>query len=385
LTQINPSKALYIGITGAFNSGCTESAKYLEDKHGFTRVSLSEALRKEFNLDKDTPRWTQQDKGNLIRKDKGSHILMDLALKEKVEEEATTPYRLVAETIRHPEEAEFFLRTFPNAYIITIYASQEDRIIREEAHGEIDKETFIEADIRDSGNTEPEYGQQITKCVNMADYFINNSEGLQKLKGKLDLFVNQISGEAEYEVETHEVMMSHAFMQRLLSKCLGRQVGAVIAKDKHVISAGWNSVPDGMPDCKQCNRKAMRECKKCGADLLSNLGTCPNTECGHKNDETKPLLEKHLDLCYSVHAEERAIMRALKSGFPLEDATLYCTTSPCLLCAKLIVESGLKKVLYVEPYPFSESETILNAGGVKADRFFGFTARHLYRLHARKE
>jgi dCMP deaminase len=131
-----------------------------------------------------------------------------------------------------------------------------------------------------------------------------------------------------------------------------------------------------------CRRKELLKCEECGRDgLLRSVGVC--SFCGTEDRAKKSVLEKHLDLCYAVHAEERAILQALKKSIPLESATLYCTTYPCLMCAKIILESKISRVVYVEPYPYSKSKEILESKKVpEVHRFRGFTIRNLYRVHA---
>lgn len=113
-----------------------------------------------------------------------------------------------------------------------------------------------------------------------------------------------------------------------LSKCLSRQVGAVITKDNRVIGIGYNKVPDTCKDCKTCIRKA-----------------------------SKP--GKHLDMCKALHAEEYAILDALKSYDDLDNCNIYLTTSPCYHCAKLIIQTKIKKIYAIDDYPDANAKAIL--------------------------
>lgn len=379
---------LYVGITGAFASGCTTSAKYLAKRHRFRRISLSEILKREFELKGKQPREEMQDFGDEIRKGKkgsNKNVLMHLALDDviiKPEKENRSPSkRVVFETIRNPAEAELLLQNVPNAYLLAIYANQKDRQHRVKATTIPKKQKFVENDIRDSGDYQADYGQQVTKCVNMADYHIQNSGTMEDLEKKLDDFFRIISGKSPYEPKLDAIMMSQAFMLRLLSKCWGRRVGAVLVKDDNIISTGWNALPSGMEDrcATECSRKELHKCNNCSEPIQITYGEC---KCGHDNKKEKSLLEKHLDLCYALHAEEKAILQAGKIGTSLEGATLYCTTFPCLLCAKMIVESGITRLVYVEPYPHSDSLEIFKSRGknFKIERFEGLTAKHLYSL-----
>jgi dCMP deaminase len=74
-------------------------------------------------------------------------------------------------------------------------------------------------------------------------------------------------------------------------------------------------------------------------------------------------------LCYAIHAEQNAIIQAAKLGVSIEGATLYCTHQPCVVCAKMIVNAGIKRVVYVEGYPDEFAVTMLDEGGVTLERY----------------
>ena len=99
-----------------------------------------------------------------------------------------------------------------------------------------------------------------------------------------------------------------------------RHVGAVIVKDKRILTTGYNGAPAGI---KRCTEKG--ECLRKKLNIPS--GT------------------RH-ELCYAVHAEQNAIAQAAKQGISVAGATLYCTHQPCVICAKMIINSGISKVFY---------------------------------------
>lgn len=123
----------------------------------------------------------------------------------------------------------------------------------------------------------------------------------------------------------------------------GRQVGAVIVRDKRILTTGYNGAPSGIRSCVEKG-----ECMRDKLGIKS--GTCA-------------------ELCYAVHAEQNAIIQAAKLGVSLQDATLYCTHQPCVICAKMIVNSGIGKVFYKEGYPDEFAREILNEAGVKLIQF----------------
>lgn len=123
----------------------------------------------------------------------------------------------------------------------------------------------------------------------------------------------------------------------------GRQVGAVIVRDKRIITTGYNGAPSGIKSCKEKG-----EC------LRIKLGIPSGT--------------RH-ELCYAIHAEQNAIIQAAKLGISIEGATLYCTHYPCTICAKMIVNAGIKRVIYIHPYPDDFSHTLLAEAGIETIQY----------------
>lgn len=113
------------------------------------------------------------------------------------------------------------------------------------------------------------------------------------------------------------------------SYCKRRQVGALIVKDKSIISDGYNGTPSG----------------------FENI-------CEDEQERTKP---------YVLHAEANAITKVAKSSNSSDGATLYVTASPCIECAKLIIQSGIRRVVYSELYRCSDGIELLKKAGVKVD------------------
>ena len=121
--------------------------------------------------------------------------------------------------------------------------------------------------------------------------------------------------------------------------CSRRQVAAVIVKENRVISTGYNGTPRGITNC--CDGG----CPRCGSDTPSG---------------------SNLSECLCCHAEENAIVQAAYHGIRLKGAIMYCTLSPCLLCAKMIINAGFTKVIYADVYKFSEqTKALFKEAGVK--------------------
>lgn len=122
--------------------------------------------------------------------------------------------------------------------------------------------------------------------------------------------------------------------------CLRRQVGAVIVKDKRLLSTGYNGAPVGLKHCAE-------------------LG-CLRQKLGVKSGE------KH-ELCRAIHAEQNAIIQAATFGVPLLGASIYITHFPCVLCSKMIINAGIKRIVYSQGYPDQMSQDILKEAKLKTE------------------
>ena len=122
------------------------------------------------------------------------------------------------------------------------------------------------------------------------------------------------------------------------STCLRRKVGAAIVKDKRILATGYNGVPTGVKHCSEvgCLRKKL------------------NVPSG----------EKH-ELCRGLHAEQNAIISAANFGVSVAGATIYVTNQPCIICAKMIINAGIKRVVYIDGYPDELSKELLEEAGVE--------------------
>ncbi len=125
------------------------------------------------------------------------------------------------------------------------------------------------------------------------------------------------------------------------STCKRRSVGAVIVKDKRILSTGYNGAPTGMKHCLEigCLREKL------------------NVPSG----------EKH-ELCRGIHAEQNAIIQAAFYGVSIKDATLFCTNLPCSICAKMIINAGIKKIYYKSGYADYLSSEMLKEADIEVIR-----------------
>ena len=116
------------------------------------------------------------------------------------------------------------------------------------------------------------------------------------------------------------------------STCLRRPVGAVVVKEKRVLSTGYNGAPAGLPHCREtgCLREQMKV----------------------------PSGQKH-ELCRGIHAEQNAVVQAARFGVKIKNSTVYTTTYPCVICIKILINAGINRVVYLGQYRDSLSEQML--------------------------
>jgi len=140
--------------------------------------------------------------------------------------------------------------------------------------------------------------------------------------------------------DTYFMQMAELVSTR--STCLRRQVGAVIVKEKRVLSTGYNGAPRGL-----------KHCAEVGCVREQN-----NIESGTRHE-----------LCRGVHAEQNAVIQAAYFGVSIKGGTIYSTAFPCVLCAKILVNAGIVEVVYKDDYIDDLSKSILDESKVKVRRF----------------
>ncbi|MBW1972786.1 MAG: cytidine deaminase [Deltaproteobacteria bacterium] len=126
------------------------------------------------------------------------------------------------------------------------------------------------------------------------------------------------------------------------STCLRRHVGAILVKDKRILATGYNGAPTGLKHCLEigCLREALKI----------------------------PSGERH-ELCRGLHAEQNAIIQAAVHGVKIEGATLYCTNHPCIICTKMIINAGIKRVVYLDGYADELSKKMIKESGIEVEQF----------------
>lgn len=139
----------------------------------------------------------------------------------------------------------------------------------------------------------------------------------------------------------HEYFMSITKTVAARSTCIRRHVGAVIVKDRRILSTGYNGAPAGL-----------RHCEEAGCIRVNDL---------------IPSGTRH-ELCRGLHAEQNAIIQAAYHGISVAGAVLYCTNKPCAICAKMLINAGIKTIYYGDGYSDELADSLLEEAGVEMVR-----------------
>lgn len=139
----------------------------------------------------------------------------------------------------------------------------------------------------------------------------------------------------EYFIEVCEVVARR-------STCLRRAVGAILVREKRILATGYNGAPSGLPHCHE-------------------IGCLRETE-------GIPSGQRH-ELCRGLHAEQNALVQAARHGISVRDSTLYCTTEPCVLCSKMLINAGITRIVYAEEYPDELARQMLREANIRTEKF----------------
>lgn len=139
-----------------------------------------------------------------------------------------------------------------------------------------------------------------------------------------------------------EYFMEVAGVVARRSTCVRRNIGAVVVKDKRILSTGYNGAPTGLPHCL-------------------DIG-CFRERLGIPSGERQ-------EICRGLHAEQNALLQAARYGISLEGATMYSTTEPCSLCAKMLINAGIRRIVYRDPYPDPLSRELLAGTEIEVEQY----------------
>ena len=139
-----------------------------------------------------------------------------------------------------------------------------------------------------------------------------------------------------------EYFMEIAHVVAKRSTCLRRSVGAVIVKNRQIVATGYNGTPKDLLHC---------------------------SEVGCLREQLKVPSGKNHELCRGIHAEQNAVVQAAYHGVSVNGGTLYCTHQPCVVCTKILINAGIKRIVYANPYPDKLAEDMMQASGIEIEIF----------------
>jgi dCMP deaminase len=326
---------MIIGLTGKNGAGKTAVSDYLKSR-GFEYYSLSDEIRAEIRRrGLDITREVLIEVGNELREKSGPGVLAERILRNLANDQ-----NYVIDSIRNPQEVEA-LRRRSDFTLLAIEADQATRFERSRARAREGAaqtlQQFIEEEARELSSENPA-NQQLNATRQKADLVVNNDGTLDELHRELDTLLPPLMSRF-MRPTWDEYFMSIARVVAMRSNCMKRKVAAIIVKDMRVVSTGYNGTPRGARNCNEGG------CPRCNGMAAS--GTA-------------------LDECLCCHGEENAITQAAYHGTSLKGSTLYTTFAPCLLCTKMIINSGIVEVIYNQDYPLNDTAlTLLKECGVK--------------------
>ncbi|NTV05710.1 MAG: dCMP deaminase family protein [Chlorobiaceae bacterium] len=283
-------------------------------------------------------------------------------------------------SLKHPDEVEFLRKIYADGfYLIGVHADEVRRqkyLVNDKglSHAQANELIRIDEDENIS------HGQRTRDTFHMADFFISLGESHDKVKNTLQRFLELIFSNPYKNPTFDEFAMFMAFNASIRSSDLSRQVGAIIARNCQIIATGANDCPKygggqywaemdqhtgevrDAPDGKDYTRE--QDSNKvvqneiiteiCDS-LVSSLGLDGSKISDIDEVLRKSKLSDLTEFGRVVHAEMEAILSCAREGILTKNSTLYCTTFPCHNCAKHIIDSGIVRVVYVEPYPKSRA------------------------------
>lgn len=315
---------MIIGLVGKNSSGKGEAVNFLKSL-GYTAYSLSDVIRDELNRQqRPLTRENLIAEGRSMRLEGGDGVLA-----ERICKKLNRSQNYVIDSIRNPAEVRR-LKQEKNFVLVAIKASDKLRFDRMRARGResdpADFASFQKIEAKESDASESS-NQQVAQTEALADYTITNEASLESLhESWRDLLKELVKKKSRPDWDHYFMDIARSVASR--SNCVKRQVAAVLVKDRRVISTGYNGTPRGVRNCNEGG------CPRCASFAASG---------------------KNLSECLCSHAEENAIVQAAYHGVSVKDSTIYTTFSPCLLCTKMILNSGIAEVVYFADYTLDDT------------------------------
>lgn len=325
---------MILGVAGPYAAGKGVVVEFLRAR-SFEAFSLSDVIRDELSArGMEETRERMIETGNEIRTKEGAGALAARVLSRLPKDRNS-----VVDSIRHPSEVEELRNLGPRFSLLWVDAPEELRFVRlreRSRHGDpATREELQALEGRELGSADPA-AQQLHAVRDLADHVLVNDGDLESFHTKVQELLRGNMGFERPSWDQYFMSIAHVAATR--SNCVKRKVAAVITRDRRIISTGYNGTPRGARNC--------------------NEGGCPRcASFGHHGVD--------LGECLCSHGEENAITQAAYHGVSVRGGTIYTTLCPCLLCTKMIINAGLREVVYNVEYPMGDvSLALLKEAGV---------------------
>jgi dCMP deaminase len=324
-----------LGVSGLYGAGKGEAVDFLRAR-SFYALSLSDVIRDELRTrGQEETRERMIETGNALRSAGGP-----AALAERLIAQLLPDRNYVIDSIRHPAEVKALRSAASGFRLLWIDADEATRVerLRQRARGgdPTTLEDLRRLEGRELASDDPA-AQQLLAVRELSDFQLRNDGDIEELHAAL---LGVLARCLHFERPGwDEYFMSIARMVASRSNCVKRKVGAIIARDRRIISTGYNGTPRGTRNC--------------------NEGGCPRCNSFVQGGT-------RLDECLCSHGEENAITQAAFHGVSVRGGTIYSTFCPCLTCTKMIINAGIEEVVFNADYPLGEvSLALLREAGLK--------------------
>lgn len=332
----------------------------------------------------------------------------------KLKHDQTSRQAWILRTLKHPKEVELLRHVYGSRFILV--AAQQNEVMRlEKLRGDLSDEFPGGGSIaslatslidRDQWDSENEYGQRVRETFSLADYFLNLDGDVEQEVGRL---IGLLFGKAFVTPTRDEQAMFHAHAASFRSSDSGRQVGAVVTnRDGEILVTGTNEVPAAgggsyWPDDRldkrdfrqgyDYNRRmSVRVVKEMLSYLTLEELVSDKLKNATVDEQYKVLTESNpekwsglrlnslIEFGRVSHAEMSAITQAARSSVSINNATIYTTTFPCHMCMRLIISSGITRIVYIDPYPKSLAmdmyrDSLIDSRQIELTSFWGTSWR----------
>ncbi len=433
-------KEIFFGIVGALGTDLNAMLRQLEENLRIMnfhcqKITLSELIREyspniPYNPE-DVRINLLMDAGNNLREKTNRNDILSLLAINKIKEvralnktKGNTAY--VFKSLKHPDEVEILREVYQSSfYLISVYSPKDKRRSNLENRVSISQNKNVDNEVkniveklllRDASEKEiKKFGQNMRDAYPLADVFIDTTDEIRSNES-IKRFINLIFGNTFFYPTNYEFGMFNAYGISKRSNSLARQVGAAITNQEGIVlTTGVNETPffnksanENFKGNYQLGYDPNDQNKTATLkDLLTKLKDLKKIKGKNIDDlvnELRPKL-KHskimnlIEFTTEVHAEMNAIINASKNTISIKDSILYTTTFPCHDCTKHIIAAGIKRVIYIEPYPKSLAEVLFyelisvdTSGGlptaIKFEPFVGIAPRcylSLFEMKDRKD